>query len=139
MLETLASQYNRPWHEAVLDMQCHGVLQADAIVTSADGNRLRGTPDDNLDQAAAVHLAERLRAAQEATIHQLIRSISTEAPPPPYTTALLQQDAARVGMSVKQTMRVAQQLFEGTGARWLPEYLWPSVMQVQREAVCPRQ
>ncbi len=47
-----------------------------------------------------------------------VESIETKevkkTPPPPFTTSTLQQDAARkLGFSVKQTMVVAQQLYEG--------------------------
>lgn len=47
-----------------------------------------------------------------------VRSIDTKelkkTPPPPFTTSTLQQEASRkLGFSVKQTMVVAQQLYEG--------------------------
>ncbi len=47
-----------------------------------------------------------------------VKSIDTKelkkTPPPPFTTSTLQQEAARkLGFSVKQTMVVAQQLYEG--------------------------
>ncbi len=61
-------------------------------------------------------------------------------PPPPYITSTLQQDAAnRLGFSARQTMRVAQQLYEGVeigdeGHVGLITYMRTDSTRVAREA-----
>ncbi len=48
------------------------------------------------------------------TVNAVEKKTSKRNPPPPFTTSSLQQDANnRLGFSAKQTMRLAQQLYEG--------------------------
>ncbi len=55
---------------------------------------------------------ERLKAANPA-VSDVISKSGKVAPPPPFTTASLQQNASsRLGFSVKKTMRLAQDLYE---------------------------
>jgi DNA topoisomerase-1 len=49
-----------------------------------------------------------------AIVQQVKESQQARRPPPPFITSTLQQEAAnRLGMSARQTMRVAQDLYEG--------------------------
>ncbi len=70
-------------------------------------------------------LARRLKTKQEAidflnrckdasfTIEEIITKPGRKSPAPPFTTSTLQQEAARkLGMSVSQTMMIAQRLYE---------------------------
>jgi DNA topoisomerase-1 len=51
---------------------------------------------------------------QPFTVTSVDEKEITRTPPPPFTTSTLQQEAGRkLGFSVKQTMMVAQQLYEG--------------------------
>lgn len=51
---------------------------------------------------------------QDFYIHELNKKQTKKNPLPPYTTSTLQQDAnRRLGFSAKQTMMLAQQLYEG--------------------------
>jgi DNA topoisomerase I len=61
-------------------------------------------------------------------VHEVKRSERSKNPPPPFTTSTLQQEAAkRLGFNARQTMRVAQQLYEGVdlpgGAAGLITYM----------------
>lgn len=59
---------------------------------------------------------EVLQVVQKATftVDDIEEKDVTRTPPPPFTTSTLQQEASRkLGFSVKQTMVVAQQLYEG--------------------------
>lgn len=84
-----------------------------------------------LDEAAARALAARLegvpfvvRAVEEKPI--------TRRPPPPLTTSTMQQEANRkLGMSAKETMRVAQSLYE----RGLITYMRTDSLNLSEEAI----
>lgn len=56
----------------------------------------------------------RLQSAGNAVVQSVSNSSRSQKPPRPYTTARLQQDASRfLGFTAKQTMSLAQSLFEG--------------------------
>lgn len=64
------------------------------------------------DSASAEALLEACRDAR-FTITDVITKPVTKSPAPPFTTSTLQQEAARkLGMTVSQTMMVAQKLYE---------------------------
>ncbi|MEM8557759.1 MAG: type I DNA topoisomerase [Bacteroidota bacterium] len=65
------------------------------------------------DEGTAAHLRDEAEMRLYA-VRSLTKKTARIKPPPPFTTSTLQQAAsARLKMSPKQTMRVAQQLFEG--------------------------
>ena len=67
-----------------------------------------------LDEKAANRIAEASRGAVPWHVARVQRKSSVQRPAPPFTTSTLQQAASRrLGMSPKQTMRVAQRLYEG--------------------------
>lgn len=84
-----------------------------SAVFLADGNEVKADLDTHfktLDEAKAF-----LEKCKNATF--TVRAISKKpvkrSPAPPFTTSTLQQEAARkLGYSVTQTMRIAQQLYE---------------------------
>ncbi len=62
-------------------------------------------PEDVLDE---------LRTLKELVVKSVIKSIVKKKPPDPFTTSTLQQAAAsQLHFSVKKTMSIAQQLYEG--------------------------
>ena len=67
-----------------------------------------------LDEEAATRIAEAARGAVPWRVARIQRKSSVQRPSPPFTTSTLQQAASRrLRMSPKQTMRVAQRLYEG--------------------------
>ncbi len=82
-----------------------------ARLTHLDGKRL-----DQFDLNTEA-LALRAKAAVEAgsfTVGSVERKRVKRNPPPPFTTSTLQQEASRkLGFGAQQTMRLAQQLYEG--------------------------
>lgn len=79
-------------------------------LTHADGVKLEKLTITNQEQANT--LAERARAAT-FTVTALEEKNVSKKPPTPLTTSLLQQDASnRLGFSAKQTMTLAQKLYE---------------------------
>jgi len=83
------------------------------------GAKLSALPDKKL---------EKMDIGSEKIAHEIVTALnnatyevadvetkkSKRAPAPPFTTSTLQQDAnSRLGFSAKQTMRLAQQLYEG--------------------------
>ena len=89
--------YIRKWHVQV------------AAAVSSQGNK-----NFDFDPAAGEgSLVATLKAAGTAIVESIHHGKRTQTPPLPFTTARLQQDAARyLGFSVKQTMATAQRLFE---------------------------
>lgn len=68
---------------------------------------------DTLDQGSAWHLVETARPLRFA-VRSVRSTTETRKPPPPFTTAALLGEASRrLGLDPVQTMRVAQELYEG--------------------------
>ncbi len=66
---------------------------------------------DNAEQAENVvkYLSE-----QQFIVEEIKRSVTKSAPPPPFITSTMQQDALnKIGMSISQTTKSAQALYEG--------------------------
>jgi DNA topoisomerase-1 len=84
-----------------------------------------------LDEAAARALADRLRGAT-FTVQSVEEKPVVRRPPPPLITSTLQQEANRkLGMGAKETMRVAQSLYE----RGLITYMRTDSVHLSEEAV----
>jgi len=67
-----------------------------------------------LDEAAAVTLAEAIRANVPWTVSSVEQKPGIERPAPPFTTSTLTQEASRkLGFSTERTMQSAQRLFQG--------------------------
>ncbi len=88
-------------------------------------------------------LARAAKAAVEAgtfTVGSVEKKRVKRNPPPPFTTSTLQQEASRkLGFGAQQTMRVAQQLYEGVDIGGetvgLITYMRTDGVQMAREAV----
>jgi DNA topoisomerase-1 len=111
------------------DLRAH--LEADGRVFTADLSTLEGVSiasgrdfDEatgalkvgrdvvHLDEAGAGALRDRL-AKEEFRVHSLEERSSTRSPYPPFTTATLQQEANRkLNLGARETMRIAQGLYE---------------------------
>lgn len=79
-------------------------------------NAIEGKKLDKLDLKNQSQIDAILKnlAGATYTIANIEEKKTTRTPPPPYTTSTLQQDANhQLGFSAKQTMRLAQQLYEG--------------------------
>jgi DNA topoisomerase-1 len=108
-----------------------------ARLTHLDGRRLEQF--DLPDEAAAM----RARAAVEAgafSVASVERKRVRRNPPPPFTTSTLQQEASRkLGLGAQQTMRLAQQLYEGVDIGGdtvgLITYMRTDGVQMAREAM----
>lgn len=95
------------WHvEAELEKD--GKQTFTAMLDKRDGQKLSLTNEE--ETKAALKEIE----GKEFSVETLEEKEVSRTPPPPFTTSTLQQEAARkLGFSVKQTMVVAQQLYEG--------------------------
>lgn len=61
-------------------------------------------------------LIKKLNSYKNATIGKIKKTRLQEAPPPPYITSTLQQDASKkLGLGAKESMDAAQELFESEG------------------------
>lgn len=108
-----------------------------ARLTHLDGKKLEQF--DLPDEASAL----RAKAAVEAgnfTVAQLEKKRVRRNPPPPFTTSTLQQESSRkLGFGAQQTMRLAQQLYEGVDIQGetvgLITYMRTDGVQMAREAM----
>ena len=108
-----------------------------ARLTHLDGKRLE---QFDLPDAAS---AARAKAAVEAgrfAVTSVEKRRVRRHPPPPFTTSTLQMEASRkLGLGAQQTMRVAQQLYEGVDIGGetvgLITYMRTDGVQMAREAV----
>ncbi len=64
------------------------------------------------DEAEATRIADRARAL-DYTVQAVRRTEAKRQPKPPFKTSTLQGEASKYGFSARQTMAVAQQLYEG--------------------------
>jgi DNA topoisomerase I len=84
--------------------------QALARLSAFDGVRLKRL---DLDAATAARALEAVKAGA-FTVGEVDAKPLRRAPPPPFTTSTLQQEAARkLGFSATRTMQTAQRLYEG--------------------------
>ncbi|OGY82679.1 MAG: DNA topoisomerase I [Candidatus Kerfeldbacteria bacterium RIFCSPHIGHO2_12_FULL_48_17] len=82
-----------------------------ATLAKKDGKKIDKLDIKNDAEASAI--LEQLKNAQYH-VAEIDQKASQKNPPPPFTTSTLQQEAnKKLGYSAKQTMRLAQQLYEG--------------------------
>ncbi|GLI64084.1 hypothetical protein VaNZ11_007253 [Volvox africanus] len=105
-----------------------------ARLTHVDRRRLG--PMDISSGDMAEDLARRIQSGPVTVSHVSSRQLQRH-PAPPFTTASLQQEAARrLGFGAAKTMRVAQQLYEGAGTgEGLITYMRTDGVQISAEAV----
>ena len=84
-----------------------------AQFAAADGGEFQAELNRHLaDHDAAVNFLEDCKQATFTVADVTVKPVK-RSPAPPFTTSTLQQEAARkLGLSVKQTMRLAQRLYE---------------------------
>ncbi|MDE6825883.1 MAG: type I DNA topoisomerase, partial [Paramuribaculum sp.] len=84
-----------------------------AVMRTADGATVKAVLRDRLpDEAAVNDFLKNCRGATFTVSDVQVKPIS-KSPAPPFTTSTLQQDAARkLGLTVSQTMVMAQKLYE---------------------------
>ena len=81
---------------------------------SATGRLLKSSRALSLDENAAARIAGAALDAVPWRVDSVDRKSSVQRPAPPFTTSTLQQAASsRLGMSPRQTMSIAQRLYEG--------------------------
>ena len=108
-----------------------------ARLTHLDGKRLE---QFDLANEAAAQLAKAAVEAGQFSVGSVERKRVKRNPPPPFTTSTLQQEASRkLGFGAQQTMRLAQQLYEGIDidgeTTGLITYMRTDGVQMAREAI----
>jgi|CXWL01.1.fsa_nt_gi DNA topoisomerase-1 len=84
----------------------------DAELSAVHGKKLDKI--HRIDSGEAMSKVLKELEGQEHRIRAIEQKDVTSSPPPPYITSTLQQDAStRLGFGVKQTMVIAQRLYEG--------------------------
>ena len=86
--------------------------------------------------AFAAQATLRLHASRGLEVLSISKKKRRRAPPAPFTTATLQQEASnRLGFNVSRTMRAAQELYEGVGGEGLITYMRTDSVSLAGEAV----
>lgn len=84
-----------------------------SAVFNVDGQELKAHLPKSLPDEAAVEEFLKAISGSSYTVASLSTKPGTRSPSPPFTTSSLQQEAAtKLGYSVKQTMTLAQRLYE---------------------------
>ncbi|MCS6989825.1 MAG: type I DNA topoisomerase [Chloroherpetonaceae bacterium] len=108
-------------------------------VVTAKLVKINGKDFELSNEADAKAVAEKIKARLYSILEIKKRKVRRN-PPPPFTTSLLQQAASnQLGFGSKQTMRLAQQLYEGIelggeGAVGLITYMRTDSKRVSKEA-----
>jgi len=108
-----------------------------ARLTHLNGKRL---DQFDLNTQALAEAAKALVEQGEFSVGSVERKRVRRNPPPPFTTSTLQQEASRkLGFGAQQTMRCAQQLYEGVDiggeTTGLITYMRTDGVQMAREAI----
>jgi DNA topoisomerase I len=108
-----------------------------ARLTHLDGKKLE---QFDLPNEEAAEAAKRAVTAGEFYVGTVEKKRVRRNPPPPFTTSTLQQEASRkLGFGAQQTMRLAQQLYEGIDLHGeitgLITYMRTDGVQMAREAL----
>ena len=86
--------------------------------------------------AFAAQATLKLHASRGLEVLSVTAKKRRRAPPAPFTTATLQQEASnRLGFNVSRTMRIAQELYEGVGGEGLITYMRTDSVSLAAEAV----
>ena len=106
-------------------------------LTHLDGRKL---DQFDLNTEALALRAKAIVEAGQFSVASVERKRVRRNPPPPFTTSTLQQEASRkLGFGAQQTMRIAQQLYEGVELQGettgLITYMRTDGVQMAREAV----
>ena len=93
--------------------KCEPYYRVNAQFTASDGSEFSAELNRHLpDHEAALAFLEDCKPAHYTVADVTVKPVK-RSPAPPFTTSTLQQEAARkLGLSVKQTMRLAQRLYE---------------------------
>ncbi len=84
-----------------------------AVFTTSDGSHLNAELNEKLDDEKKAHKLLESLAGSDFTIKSIQKKPGKRNPSPPFTTSTLQQEASRrLGYSVRQTMTLAQRLYE---------------------------
>jgi DNA topoisomerase-1 len=95
------------------DFQTPGGQAVTTRLTTLDGSRL--DKFDLGDQAAADRAVAAINTGEPFKVTSVEKKRVRRNPMPPFTTSTLQQEASRkLGFGASRTMRLAQQLYEGT-------------------------
>jgi DNA topoisomerase-1 len=109
-------------------------------IFEAELKKISGKKASVPDGTKAKELVERLKP-QPFVVAEVAGKEKSEAPPPPFTTSLLQQQASiRLRFRTQHTMSVAQQLYEGlelgsAGPIGLITYMRTDSVRVSNEAI----
>ena len=100
-------------HERERAIESH--VSSLAWVITADLGSLRGSMEDELsDEESVLNYLENVHGSNQATVTSVKDSTWSSAAPKPLITSTLQQEvSATYGMNPKNTMQIAQKLYEG--------------------------
>ena len=84
-----------------------------AVFTTDKGDEVQAELDTKLPDEKAAHKFLETLAGESFSIQSIVQKPGKRNPSPPFTTSTLQQEASRrLGYSVRQTMTLAQRLYE---------------------------